>query len=85
MVLTRFFYGKSMKEVGDALGGSEGAARLRVHRAMDAAAAIFPEELRDCLDGDDHCGSDLGQFRSRRANDAWPAHGDGGGALFSQR
>ncbi len=33
-VVLRFFYGKSMKDVGTALEGSEGAARLRVHRAI---------------------------------------------------
>src|SRR5580704_8525029 len=30
-VVLRFFYGKSMKEVGAALGGSEGAATIRLH------------------------------------------------------
>ena len=40
-VVLRFFYGKSMKEVGDALGGSEGAARLRLHRALEKLRRFF--------------------------------------------
>src|ERR1700722_14598304 len=34
-VVLRFIYGKSMKEVGTALGASEGAASVRLHRALD--------------------------------------------------
>lgn len=40
-VVLRFFYGKSMKEVGAALGGSEGAARLRLHRAVEKLRQFF--------------------------------------------
>lgn len=40
-VMLRFFYGKSMKEVGASLGASEGAARLRVHRAMEKLRHLF--------------------------------------------
>jgi RNA polymerase sigma factor (sigma-70 family) len=40
-VVLRFFYGRSMKEVGDALGGSEGAARLRLHRAVEKLRRFF--------------------------------------------
>ena len=34
-LVLRFFYGKSMKEIGAALGGSEDAATLRLHRAVE--------------------------------------------------
>jgi len=40
-VVMRYFYGKSMKEVGNALGRSEGAARIRVHRAMEKLRQFF--------------------------------------------
>lgn len=40
-VVLRFVYGKSMKEVGAVLGGSEGAARLRLHRAMEKLRQSF--------------------------------------------
>jgi RNA polymerase sigma factor (sigma-70 family) len=40
-VVLRFFYGKSLKEVGTALGGSEGAAKLRLHRAMEKLRQFF--------------------------------------------
>jgi RNA polymerase sigma factor (sigma-70 family) len=40
-VVLRFIYGKSMKEVGAVLGGSEGAARLRLHRAMEKLRQYF--------------------------------------------
>jgi RNA polymerase sigma factor (sigma-70 family) len=40
-VVLRFMYGKSMKEVGTALGGSEGAARLRLHRATERLRQFF--------------------------------------------
>lgn len=40
-VVLRFFYGKTMKEVGAALGGSEGAATLRLHRALEKLRKIF--------------------------------------------
>jgi hypothetical protein len=40
-VVLRYFYDKSTKEIGDALGGSEGAARLRLHRAMEKLRRFF--------------------------------------------
>lgn len=40
-VVLRFVYGKSMKEVGAVLGGSEGAAKLRLHRAMEKLRQFF--------------------------------------------
>jgi RNA polymerase sigma factor (sigma-70 family) len=40
-VVLRFFYGQSMKEVGATMGGSEGAARLRVHRALEKLRRFF--------------------------------------------
>ncbi len=40
-VVLRFVYEKSMKEVAAVLGGSEGAARLRLHRAMEKLRQIF--------------------------------------------
>jgi RNA polymerase sigma factor (sigma-70 family) len=40
-VVLRFFYGKSLKEVGAALGGSEGAARVRLHRAVEKLRVFF--------------------------------------------
>jgi hypothetical protein len=40
-VVLRFIYGKSMKEVGAALGRSEGAAALRLHRAMEKLRQSF--------------------------------------------
>ena len=40
-VVLRFVYGKSMREVGTDLGGSEGAARLRLHRAVEKLRQFF--------------------------------------------
>ena len=40
-VVLRFFDGKSMKEVGVALGGSEDAAKMRVNRAVEKLRAFF--------------------------------------------
>lgn len=40
-VVLRFFDGKSMKEVGAALGGSEGAAKMRVNRAVGKLQKFF--------------------------------------------
>src|SRR5436190_8696723 len=40
-VLLRFFDGKSMKEVGAALGGSEDAAKMRVNRAVEKLRKFF--------------------------------------------
>lgn len=40
-VVLRYFYGKSMREVGVALGGSEGAATLRLHRALEKLRRFF--------------------------------------------
>jgi RNA polymerase sigma factor (sigma-70 family) len=40
-VVLRFVYGKSMKEVGAALGGSEGAATIRLHRALQKLRQFF--------------------------------------------
>jgi RNA polymerase sigma factor (sigma-70 family) len=40
-VVLRFFYGKSLKEVGAVLGGSEDAAKMRLHRAMEKLQAFF--------------------------------------------
>lgn len=40
-VVLRYFYGKSMKEVGTATGRSEGAATLRLHRALEKLRRFF--------------------------------------------
>ena len=40
-VVLRFFDGKSMGEVGAALGASEGAAKMRVNRAMEKLRQFF--------------------------------------------
>jgi RNA polymerase sigma factor (sigma-70 family) len=40
-VVLRFFYGKSMKEVGAALGGSEDAAKMRLNRAVEKLRGFF--------------------------------------------
>src|ERR1035437_426822 len=40
-VVLRFFDGKSMKEVGAALGGSEDAAKMRVNRAVEKLRTHF--------------------------------------------
>ena len=40
-VVLRFVYGKSMREVGAALGLSEGASRLRLHRTMEKLRLFF--------------------------------------------
>lgn len=40
-VVLRFFYGKSLGEVGAALGSSEGAATQRVHRALEKLRGFF--------------------------------------------
>ena len=40
-VVLRFFYGKSMKEIGAALGGSEDTARMRINRALEKLRKFF--------------------------------------------
>jgi uncharacterized protein (TIGR03435 family) len=40
-VVLRFFYGRSMKEIGTALGGSEGTARMRINRAIEKLRKFF--------------------------------------------
>jgi RNA polymerase sigma factor (sigma-70 family) len=40
-VVLRFFDGKSMKEIGAALGGSEDAAKMRVNRAVEKLRQFF--------------------------------------------
>ena len=40
-LVLRFFDGKSMKEVGAALGGSEDAAKMRVNRAVEKLRLFF--------------------------------------------
>ena len=40
-VVLRYFDGKSLKEVGVALGGSEDAAKMRVHRAVEKLRTFF--------------------------------------------
>jgi RNA polymerase sigma factor (sigma-70 family) len=40
-VVLRYFDGKSLKEVGAALGGSEDAAKMRVNRAVDKLRTFF--------------------------------------------
>src|SRR5581483_10143822 len=40
-VVLRFFYGKSMKEIGAALGKSEDTARMRINRAIERLRRYF--------------------------------------------
>lgn len=40
-IVLRFFEGKALKEVGDALGASEDAAKMRVNRALDKLRDFF--------------------------------------------
>jgi RNA polymerase sigma factor (sigma-70 family) len=40
-VVLRFFYGKSMKEIGTALGGNEDMARMRINRALEKLRKFF--------------------------------------------
>jgi len=40
-VVLRFFYGKSMGEIGTALGGSEDTARMRINRALEKLRKFF--------------------------------------------
>jgi RNA polymerase sigma factor (sigma-70 family) len=40
-IVLRFFEGKALKEVGDALGASEDAAKMRVNRALDNLRDFF--------------------------------------------
>jgi RNA polymerase sigma factor (sigma-70 family) len=40
-IVLRFFEGKPLKEVGDALGASEDAAKMRVNRALDKLRDFF--------------------------------------------
>jgi uncharacterized protein (TIGR03435 family) len=40
-VVLRFFYGKSMKEIGTVLGGSEDTARMRINRALEKLRKFF--------------------------------------------
>lgn len=56
-VVLRFVYGKNMREVGAALGLSEGAARLRLHRTLEKLRRYFekrgiastPESIADAM------------------------------------
>ena len=40
-IVLRFFEGRPLKEVGDALGASEDAAKMRVNRALDKLRDFF--------------------------------------------
>ena len=40
-VVMRFFYGKTLREIGAALGGSEDKARMRVNRAVEKLRTFF--------------------------------------------
>src|SRR5215472_10314552 len=40
-VVMRFFYGKSLREVGAALGANEDSARMRINRALDKLRKFF--------------------------------------------
>src|SRR5581483_7405827 len=40
-IVLRFFDGKSMKEIGDALGNNEDAAKVRVNRALEKLRKLF--------------------------------------------
>lgn len=40
-IVLRFFYGKSMREVGAALGGNENAAKMRISRAVEKLQKFF--------------------------------------------
>jgi RNA polymerase sigma factor (sigma-70 family) len=40
-VVLRFFYGKSMREIGTALGASEDSARMRINRALEKLRDYF--------------------------------------------
>jgi RNA polymerase sigma factor (sigma-70 family) len=40
-VVLRFFYGKSLREIGTALGGSEDTARMRINRAIEKLQKFF--------------------------------------------
>jgi RNA polymerase sigma factor (sigma-70 family) len=40
-VVLRFFYGKSMREIGTALGGSEDTARMRINRTLEKLRKFF--------------------------------------------
>jgi uncharacterized protein (TIGR03435 family) len=40
-VVLRFFYGKSMREIGTALGSSEDTARMRINRALEKLRKFF--------------------------------------------
>ena len=43
-IVLRYFDGKSMKEVGAALGGSEDAAKMRVNRAVEKLRTFFAKQ-----------------------------------------
>ncbi|MGZ4986986.1 MAG: RNA polymerase sigma factor, partial [Limisphaerales bacterium] len=40
-IVLRFIYGKSMNEIGAVLGGTEGATRTRLHRALEKLRQSF--------------------------------------------
>jgi RNA polymerase sigma factor (sigma-70 family) len=40
-VVLRFFYGKSLREIGTAMGGSEDTARMRINRAAEKLQKFF--------------------------------------------
>ena len=68
-VVLRFFDGKSLREVGAALGANEEAAKKRVSRALEKLRTLFRQARRE-FDHGHHRRGDFRQFRSSRAGGA---------------
>ena len=77
-VVLRFFDGKSLREVGAALGANEDAAKKRVSRALEKLRSLFRQTRRDA-DGHGHRRGDFRKFRSSRAGGAGGNRYDDGG------
>ncbi len=60
-LVMRFFEGRSLKEVGFALGLTENAARMRVERSLDKLRGLLSQR------GGDNAGTGLGAMTERRA------------------
>ena len=72
-LVLRFFEGRSLNEVGVALGASEDAAKKRVNRAVEKLRKFF-SQARNGFDHRNFYWSDFCEFRSSRASDAGKNH-----------
>ena len=69
-IVLRYFQGKSLQEVGRAFGGSENAAKKRVHRGLGKIAELFCE-TQYRIDNRHHRRGGFGQCRSGGPGRPW--------------